>query len=159
MRAEFYPRLTLTGFLGFVAGSVTSLGTGGSVSWLSAPSLLAPLFDRPRIEARLATAKADQREALAAYLQRLLLATEEVENALARYTLGQQQFQALQRRSTLALEAERLSRVRYEAGAADLLELLDAQRSAQQAQAALAAALSEQRQHLVAVFKGIGAGA
>lgn len=159
VRAEFYPRLTLTGFLGFVAGSAASLGTGGSVSWLSAPSLLAPLFDRPRIEARLAAAKADQREALAAYRQRLLLATEEVENALARYTLGQQQFQALQRRSALALEAERLARVRYEAGAADLLELLDAQRSAQQAQAALAAALSEQRQHLVAVFKGIGAGA
>jgi len=159
VRAEFYPRLTISGVLGFVAGSVASLGTGGSVSWLSAPSLLAPLFDRPKIEARLAAAKANQQEALAAYHQRLLLATEEVENALARYRLGQQQFQARQRRAQLAVAAERLSRVRYEAGAADLLELLDAQRTAQQAQAELAAALTEQRQHLVAVFKGIGAGA
>lgn len=159
VRAEFYPRLTISGVLGFVAGSVGSLGTAGSVSWLSAPSLLAPLFDRPRIEARLAAANASQKEALAAYRQRLLLATEEVENALARYTLGQQQFQALQRRTRLALEAERLSRVRYEAGASDLLELLDAQRTAQQAHSELAAALSEQRQNLVAVFKGIGAGA
>jgi NodT family efflux transporter outer membrane factor (OMF) lipoprotein len=159
IRAEFYPRLTISGVLGFVAGSVASLGTGGSVSWLSAPSLLAPLFDRPKIEARLAAAKANQKELLAAYHQRLLLATEEVENALARYTLGQQQFHALQRRTHLALEAERLSRVRYEAGAADLLELLDAQRTAQQAQAELAGALTAQRQHLVAVFRGIGAGA
>jgi multidrug efflux system outer membrane protein len=159
VRAEFYPRLTISGVLGFVAGSVASLGTAGSVSWLSAPSLLAPLFDRPKIEARLAAAKANQKEALAAYRQRLLVATEEVENALARYTLGQQQFQALQRRAQLAVEAERLSRVRYEAGAADLLELLDAQRTAQQAQAELAATLLDQRQHLVAVFKGIGAGA
>ena len=159
VRAEFYPRLTISGVLGFVAGSVASLGTAGSVSWLSAPSLLAPLFDRPKIEARLAAAKANQKELLAAYQQRLLLATEEVENALARYTFGQQQFQALQRRAQLAVEAERLSRVRYEAGAADLLELLDTQRTAQQAQAELAAALSDQRQRLVAVFKGIGAGA
>lgn len=49
--------------------------------------------------------------------------------------------------------------MRYEAGAADLLELLEAQRTAQQAQAALAQVLMEQRQHLVAVFKGLGAGA
>lgn len=159
VRAEFYPRLTISGFLGFVAGSVASLGTAGSVSWLSAPSLLAPLFDRPKIEARLAAAKENQKEALAAYRQRLLLATEEVENALARYSQGQQQFQALQRRAQLAVEAERLSRVRYEAGAADLLELLDSQRTAQQAQAELAAALTDQRQHLVSVFKGLGSAA
>lgn len=158
VRAEFYPRLTLSGVLGFVAGSVASLGTAGSVSWLGAPSLLAPLFDRPRIEARLAGAKANQKEALAAYRQRLLLATEEVENALARYRSGQQQFQSLQRRAQLAGQAERLARVRYEAGAADLLELLEAQRSAQQAQSGLAAALMQQRQHLVAVFRGMAAG-
>jgi multidrug efflux system outer membrane protein len=159
VRAEFYPRLSITGVLGFVAGSFTGLGAASSVSWLSAPSLMAPLFDRPRIEARLAAAKAGQKEALAAYRQRLLLATEEVENAMARYGAGQRQFEALQRRSGHALQAERLARVRYEAGAADLLELLDAQRTAQQAQAALAQALMQQRQHLVAVFKGLGTGA
>lgn len=159
VRAEFYPRLTFSGFLGFVAGSVSAIGTGGSLSWLSAPSLLAPLFDRQRIEARLAAAHADQKDVLAAYRQRILLATEEVENAFVRYGSGQQQFQNLQRRAQLASEAQRLSRIRYEAGAADLLELLDAQRTAQQAQAALSVALTQQRQHLVAVFRGMGAGA
>lgn len=159
VRAEFYPRLSFTGLLGFVAGSVAGLGAAGSVSWLSAPSLMVPLLDRTRIAARLAAAEADQREALAAYRQRILLAIEEVENALARYSAGQQQFEALQRRAQLSLQAERLARVRYDAGAADLLELLDAQRSARQAQSTLAAALMQQRQHLVAVFKGMGASA
>ncbi|MDF2462197.1 MAG: transporter, partial [Ramlibacter sp.] len=158
VRAEFFPKLSITGVLGFLAGSVTGLGAASSVSWLSAPSLMAPLFDRPRIEARLAVAKADQKEALAAYRQRILLATEEVENALAHYTAGQQQFNALQRRAQHAAQAERLARVRYEAGAAELLELLDAQRSSQQSQSALAQTLMQQRQNLVAVFKGIGGG-
>jgi NodT family efflux transporter outer membrane factor (OMF) lipoprotein len=158
VRAEFFPKLSITGVLGFLAGSVTGLGAASSVSWLSAPSLMAPLFDRPRIEARLAVAKADQREALAAYRQRILLATEEVENALAQYTAGQQQFNAMQRRAQHAAQAERLARVRYEAGAAELLELLDAQRSSQQSQSALAQTLMQQRQNLVAVFKGIGGG-
>lgn len=159
VRAEFYPRLTFTGVLGFVAGSVSAIGSGGTLSWLSAPSLLAPLFDRPRIEARLSAVKADQKVALAAYRQRLLVATEEVENALARYAAGQQQFDHLQRRTQLASEAERLSRVRYEAGAADLLELLDAQRTAQQVNLALSVALTQQRQNLVTVFRGMAAGA
>lgn len=159
VRAEFYPRLSITGVLGFVAGSVTGLGAAGGLSWLAAPNLMAPLFDRPRIEARLAAAKAQQKEGLAAYRQRLLLATEELENALARYGAGQRQFQSLQRRAQLALQAERLAGARYEAGAADLLELLEAQRTAQQAQSALAQALMQQRQHLVAVFRGLGQGA
>jgi multidrug efflux system outer membrane protein len=158
VRAEFFPRLSITGVLGFLAGSVTGLGAASSVSWLSAPSLMAPLFDRPRIQARLEAAKANQKEALAGYRQRILLATEEVENALARYSAGQQQFNALQRRAQHSAQAERLARVRYEAGAAELLELLDAQRSSQQAQSALAQALMQQRQNLVAVFKGIGGG-
>jgi outer membrane protein, multidrug efflux system len=158
VRAEFFPRLSIKGVLGFLAGSVTGLGAAASGSWLSAPSLMAPLFDRPRIEARLAAAKADQKEALAAYRQRILLATEEVENALALYSAGQQQFNALQRRAQHAAQAERMARVRYEAGAAELLELLDAQRSAQQSQSAMAQALMQQRQNLVAVFKGLGGG-
>lgn len=159
VRAEFYPRLSVSGVLGFVAGSVSAIGSGGSLSWLGAPSLLAPLFDRPRIEARLAGAKAGQKEALATYRQRLLVATEEVENALARYTAGRQQFQNLLQRTRLAGEAERLSRLRYQAGAADLLELLDAQRTSQQAELALSVALTQQRQNLVAVFRGMAAGA
>ena len=159
VRAEFYPRLTFTGLLGFVAGSVSAIGSGGSLSWLIAPSLTAPLLDRSRIEARLAAAEAGEKEVLAAYQQRLLLAAEELENAFVRYRAGQQQFQNLHRRAQHASEAERLSRVRYEAGAADLLELLDAQRTAQQARAALSTALAQQRQNLVAVFRGMGAGA
>lgn len=159
IRAEFYPRLTLAGALGFVAGSVSRLASGASVSWLAGPSLLAPLFDRPRIEARLQAAEAGQQEALLAYRERVLLAVEEIENALARYTGSRRQLQNLQRRAELAAQARQLSQRRYQAGAADLLELLDAQRTAQQAEAALSVALVQQRQHVVDFFKAIGAGA
>jgi multidrug efflux system outer membrane protein len=156
VRAEYLPRLTLAGVLGFVAGSASALGSAGSVSWLAAPTLLAPVLDRARIDARLAGASAQQQEALAAYRQRVLLATEEVENALAHYGAGERRLQALQRRAAHALDAERLARARYRAGATDLLDLLDAQRGAQQARFELAAALQGQRQNLVAVLKGFG---
>lgn len=157
VRAELFPRLSFSGALGFLAGSATAFGTGGAAAWLAAPTLSVPLLDRPRIEARLQAARAQQREALAAYQQRVLLAVEEVENALVRYRQGQVQFSTLQEHTRHAVTAERLARVRYEAGASDLLELLDAQRAARQSQAALAQALAAQRQHLVTAFKALGA--
>jgi NodT family efflux transporter outer membrane factor (OMF) lipoprotein len=159
VRAEFMPRVSITGLLAFVAGSASGLGAAGSASWLAAPALTVPVFDHARIDARLAAAQAQQREALAAYRQRILLALEEVESALARHRQAQLQLAALHERSHHAGAAERLARVRYEAGASDLLELLDAQRGAQQAQMALAQGLAQQRQQLVAVLRALGTSA
>ena len=159
VRAEFMPRFSITGLLALVAGSASGIGAAASASWFAAPAVSLPVFDHARIEARLAAAQAQQREALGGYRQRILLALEEVESSLARYRQAQIQLGALHERVRHSTTAERLARVRYQAGAADLLELLDAQRSAQQAQAALAQGLSQQRQHLVAVLKSFGTGA
>lgn len=159
VRAEFMPRFSVTGLLAFVAGSVSGIGAAASASWFAAPAVSVPVFDHARIDARLAGAKAQQREALAGYRQRVLLAVEEVESALARYRQSQLQLGALHERSRQSATAERLARVRYQAGAADLLELLDAQRTAQQAQAALAQGVSQQRQQLVTVLRSFGASA
>jgi outer membrane protein TolC len=96
IRAEFLPRLSVAGVLGFVAGSVSGLGAVGSASWFIAPSVSVPIFDRGRIDARLQAAQAGQREALLAYHQQVLRATEEVESALAQVRQGQLRLAALQ---------------------------------------------------------------
>lgn len=157
VRAEFLPRLTITGVLGVVAGSLSGLGAAGGASWFVAPSVSVPLFDRGRIDARLQAARAGEREALLHYRQRVLLATEEVENALVHVRQGQLRLAALQERARQAGAAEGLARKRFEAGASDLLELLDAQRSAQQAELGLVAALAEQQQRIVALQRALGA--
>jgi outer membrane protein TolC len=64
---------------------------------------------------------------------------------------------ALHERTRHARSAEALARKRYEAGASDLLELLDAQRGSQQAQLGLAAALTSQQQQVVALQRALGA--
>ena len=58
-----------------------------------------------------------------------------------------------------AATAEQLARARHSAGASDLLELLDAQRSAQQSQAGFAQGLAQQRLALVDVLRALGASA
>lgn len=156
VRTEFLPSVSITGMLGFVAGSLSGLGAAGSASWFVAPSVSLPLFDYARIDARLAAASSGQREALLAYRQRVLIATEEVENALVRVRQGQIQLAALHERASQAAIAESLARRRYQAGASDLLELLDAQRGAQHAELGLTAALSTQRQQIVALHRALG---
>lgn len=157
IRAEFMPRLSIAGALGFVAGSVSGLGAAGSAAWWLAPQVSIPVFDQARIDARLQAAQAGQREALLAYRQRVLLATEEVESALVQVRQGQQRLAALHERTRHAQHAETLARKRFEAGASDLIELLDAQRGSQQAQLGLAAALTSQQQQVVALQRALGA--
>lgn len=157
VRAEFMPRLSIAGVLGVVAGSVSGIGAAGAVSWFAAPTLSLPLFDHARINARLHVAQAGEREALLAYRQRVLLATEEVESALAQVRQGQFRLALLQERARQAVVAEQLARKRYEAGGTDLLELLDAERSAQQSEIGLSAALTSQQQRIVALQRALGA--
>ncbi len=156
VRAEFLPRLTVAGVLGVVAGTVSGLGAAGAASWFVAPSASVPVFDHARIDARLQAARAGEREALLAYRQRVLLATEEVESALAQVRQGQRRLSSLQERARQAVVAEQLARRRFEAGGTDLLELLDAQRTAQQAEIGLSVALTGQRQQVVALQRALG---
>lgn len=156
VRSEFMPKLSVAGMLGFVAGSVSGIGAVGSASWFVAPSLSIPVFDVGRIDARLQAARASQREALWAYRQCVLLATEEVEGALVQVRQGQLRLAALHDRARHAVTAERFARKRFEAGGADLLELLDAQRGAQQAELGLSAAMTTQRQQIVMLQRALG---
>lgn len=157
VRAEFLPRVSVAGVLGVVAGSVSGLGAAGAASWFVAPKVSLPVFDHARIDARLQAARASEREALLAYRQRVLLATEEVESGLAQVRHGQHRLVALQERARQAVAAEELARKRFAAGGTDLLELLDAQRSAQQAEIGLSQALTVQHQQVVALQRALGA--
>jgi NodT family efflux transporter outer membrane factor (OMF) lipoprotein len=157
VRAEFLPQLSVAGALGLVAGSVSGLGAAGAASWFVAPSVSVPVFDHARIDARLQAARAGEREALLAYRQRVLLATEEVESALAQVRQGQLRLSSLQEQARQAVVAEQLARKRFEAGGTDLLELLHAQRSAQQAEIGLSVALTGQHQQVVTLQRALGA--
>lgn len=155
VRAEFLPRLSVMGAVGMVAGSMTGFGAAGIASWLLAPSLSLPVFDRARIDARLQAARAEEREALLVYEERVLLATEELETAVVQVREGHLRLSSLQERARQTALAEQLARKRFEAGGTDLLELLDAQRSAQHAEMGLVVGTAAQQQHVVALQRAL----
>jgi NodT family efflux transporter outer membrane factor (OMF) lipoprotein len=160
-RAAMFPNLALT-----VSGGVqnpalpatvlTIPGVGPSVN-LGA-TLIQPIFDHGRLAARRDEARAKEVELLAAYRASIIAALGDVEIALAALKHLDQvgPYQIDNRAQTeLAFEGARL---RYQAGSADFLTLLEAQRSLYAARDQLILYRLARLRALVGLCKALGGG-
>jgi multidrug efflux system outer membrane protein len=96
--------------------------------------------------------------ALATYEQTVLLALEDVQNALVAYAQTQSRVASLAQRSAASRRAAELARVRYREGATDFLTLLDAERTLLEAEDAESAAQTALNTQVVALYKALGGG-
>lgn len=154
--AELYPRVTLTGFLGFIAGRGSLFARADSRAWAVTPALTWAAFDLGSARARLRGSEAATRESLAAFEQTVLLALEETQNALASYREEQQRLLRLAEQVRQSTRAADIARIRYREGVADFLSLLDAERTQLEAEDAVAQAEVGVYTSVVAVYKALG---
>jgi multidrug efflux system outer membrane protein len=154
--AELFPRVTISGFLGLVAGRGNLFGTSDSRAWAVTPALQWAAFDLGSARARLRGAEAGTREALALYQQTVLRALEEASNAFVSYREQQQTLLKLSDQARESARAADIARVRYREGVTDFLNLLDAERTELAAQDAVAAAEADVFTGAVAVYKSLG---
>ncbi len=154
--ADLFPRITLTGFLGFIAGRGSLFGQSDSRAWAVTPALSWSAFDLGSARARLKGSKAATREAEAQYEQSLLRAAEEAENALVNYHEQQERLVKLNDQARESARAASIARARYREGVSDFLALLDAERTQLQAEDGVAQAESQVFTSVVAVYKAFG---
>ena len=158
-RANFFPRITLTGSLGRVSSDLDGLfGSGGSKAWSFGPTLLLPIFDMGRNQAGLDAARAGREIAVAQYEQSIQTAFQEVADALAGRATLADQLAALQAQAAAERDRFRLADLRYRNGIANYLDLLDAQRSLFATEQALAQVRLAQRANEVQLYKALGGG-
>ena len=152
------PSLSLSGSLG-----VESLKAGDIFSpdrnlARLVGSLAAPIFAGGRINAAIAVKTESERQALIAYESAVLSALAEVENAQTSVARTAERLDSLTRAAAAAREAATLASQKYQAGEADMLVALDAQRTSlaldQQQVAAAAARLTAHIQ----LYKSLGGG-
>ncbi len=158
-RAAFYPRIALTGSLGYSSTDLGHLVSSSSAGTLGiGPSISIPIFNGGRNKAMLKAAKIDQKMAVVTYEKTLHQAFKEVADALAaRKTLGQQ-LEAQGMLVQASQEAYDLSMKRYTEGIDSFLSVLDAQRSLFASQSA---EIDLQRQELanrISLYKVLGGG-
>lgn len=156
--ADLFPRVSLSGFLGFTAARGSQIGSSAASAWALGPSITWAAFDLGSVRARLRGAKADADGALANYEQQVLLALEESSNAFSDYGKTQQRLQALMRQSDASRKAAELASVRYREGTVDYLVLLDAERERLSAEDAQAQGEVELYRGIVAIYKALGGG-
>lgn len=125
--ADLFPRFTLAGLLGSVAGDASDLLSGPAESRRVVLGIDWTFLDHDKVRARIEAAGAESRAALARYQQAVLVALEEAETRLVRYQQAQVREVRLQRAMSDAGQAVELARTRYEQGLIGYYELLAAE--------------------------------
>ncbi|MES2818272.1 MAG: TolC family protein [Pseudomonadota bacterium] len=156
--ADLFPRVSLSGFLGFTAGRGSAIGSSAARAWGLGPSITWAAFDLGSVRARIRGADAEAQGALAGYEQQVLLALEETRNAFSDYGKRQEQLLALLRQSEASRAAAAQASIRYREGSVDFLVLLDAERERLAAEDAQAQAEVELYRGIVALYKALGGG-
>ena len=156
--ADLFPRVSLSGFLGFTAGRGSQIGSSAARAWGLGPSITWAAFDLGSVRARIRGANAEAEGALATYEQQVLLALEESENAFSDYAKRQQRLLSLIKQSESSRAAADLAGIQYKEGSVDYLVLLDAERERLNAEDAQAQGEIDQYRGIVAIYKALGGG-
>ncbi len=156
--AELYPRFSLTGAFG-----LDSLGSADFLKWQSrawslGPTIRWPIFAGGRLRAQVAVEDARKEQALAAYEKAVLVALEDVENALVDYLRQGERRSRLDAAVTANRKAVELADELYRKGLTSFIDVLDAQRALYVSQAELARSQSQVTLDLVALYKALGGG-
>lgn len=156
-RAAYFPSITLTGFFGGESQSLGDLFTGPARVFSVAGGLLQPLLAAGRIQAGVDLADASTREAAEGYRQAIANAFREVRDALAAQANARQASSAQRERERALARTLELARLRYEAGAISLFEVLETER--QRLGARLEAIDAERDRHtaIVDLYLALGA--
>lgn len=156
--ADLYPSLQLVGTFEIQSRQLSGLGNIHNQAYSVGPGLRWNLFDGNRIRNVIKMEEASAGELLATWENTVLLAAEDVENAIVSYS-QQQQRQALLAESVQAsVRSVELVDNLYQTGLTDFQNVLVTQRSLFVQQDQLAASQGEVLQSLVRLYKGFGGG-
>ncbi len=156
--ADLFPRFTLSGLIGSQAVDAGGLFERDSETRRVALGIDWSFLDVGRVRARLAAAESGADLALAEYRQAVLLALEDAGNALLRYARSREEDALLERAARDSARAATLARLRFDAGAVGLLDVLEAERTRLQAEDAAAAARARSVAAAAGVFRSFAGG-
>ena len=122
--ADLYPSISLSGSL---TASIAQGANVGTQAWSFGPSVSIPIFDRGRIKANIDLSKSSARLQYLAYRQTVLLAVQDVEDAMIALRSEQRRNAQLAIAVSEYSKAEALARQLNDAGTTEFSDVLDAQ--------------------------------
>jgi multidrug efflux system outer membrane protein len=156
--ADFYPRFLLTGSAGFESANASDLFLWQSRIASIMPSISFPIFQGGRLKASLAAAKAQYEQTVAAYVQQVLVAYGDVEDALTDLRALTEQVGSVREAVDASQNYLRLARAQFKHGLTDYLIVIDAERTLLANQLLLVQTIDLQMGASVHLIKALGGG-
>jgi len=153
-RAALFPKIPLTGLLGFASGALSSLLT--SIGWQAGADATYTIFQGGAGRANVRLSEAQKNAAIASYQSTIQTAFREVSDALARRGTINDEIAARQRQRAATADTYLLTEARYNAGIDPYLNVLSAQQSYYSAQRILVQTKLTAAQNIVDLYQAIG---
>jgi len=157
-KKAYFPRISLTAFLGFESGQLTELFSGSRSVWNVFGEITQPIFTGGRLKSNVRLTQAERDFLLIDYQKTIQSAFREVSDSLIAY----QKTREVRTQRALLVETlrdrTRLSYLRYTGGVATLLDYLDADRELFEAERSLALARRDELLSVVQLYKALGGG-
>ena len=157
-KALYFPSFSLTGAFGWVSTAASDFLTSPSKAWTAALGVTGPLFTFGAIEGQVRSAEAAREEATLFYQQTILNALQETNSALVGSQKTGEQAEAQFRRVVALRNYARLSRVRFDNGAASYVEVLVAENDLFSAELNAVTSQADRLTQVVNVYKAMGGG-
>jgi NodT family efflux transporter outer membrane factor (OMF) lipoprotein len=156
--SDYYPKLSLSGVLGFDSVSANHLFSASSFQPAATGAIRWRIFDFGKVDAEVKQAHGKNAEALAQYRHTVLRAAEDVEDAFISLTQIEARTSRLQGEVQSLTHARDLSQQAYAAGSIPLTDVLDADRQLLVARDDLAQNRADAARAAVRSFRALGGG-
>jgi multidrug efflux system outer membrane protein len=157
-RAQYFPAISLTGLFGYASEELDRLLQNSASVWSLGGSALGPIFTGGAITGQVRASEAVQRQTLTAYLQTVQAAFRDVDDALISVQKSRERLAVEGRRVQALEDYARLAKLRYDAGYASYIEVLDAQRSLFDAELQYVSVRGDVYTAMVNTYKAMGGG-
>lgn len=157
-KAALYPSISLTANWGGESLELKDILSSAARIWTGGLSLSLPIFNGGRLNARVDQEAAKQKKTLATYERTIQTAFTEVNDALVSLRQQTEREQSLLTSQTSAQKMLTLSENRYQSGYSAYIEVLDAQRTYNEASLAFVQARQARLVATVDLFKVLGGG-
>ncbi len=156
--AEFYPTFTLTGTAGFESVSASHILDWKSKMASIGPSISMRIFEAGRLRYNLAAVKAQYRQAVAAYVNQVLTAYGDVEDALTDLHALTDEVARMRAAVKASEDYVKIARVQYKQGLVTYLIVIDAERTLLSNQLTLSQDINQQMSASIHLIKALGGG-
>jgi len=157
-KAAYFPRISLTGFLGFESAQLSNLFKASRSVWAFVPQITQPIFTAGRLKSNVRFSQAERDFFLVNYERTIQNAFREVSDSLAAHRKVKEERVQRELLVETLRDRSRLAYLRYNGGVATLLDALDADRNLFAAERTLAQTRRDELLSVVQLYKALGGG-